>query len=108
MKNILLLLASGLALSGCGTINSTFREDAATSRTLSERGSHCGQVPRVYGGVMYDFCVLHAPIDDQQTGDAAQFVLLDMAASGALDTLLLPYTLLRQQRDGSIAISRER
>jgi uncharacterized protein YceK len=107
MKNILLLLASGLVLSGCGTINSTFREDAATSRTLSERGSHCGQVPRVYGGVMYDFCVLHAPVDDRQPDTAAQFVLIDMAASGALDTLLLPYTFFRQQRDGSIEISKQ-
>lgn len=95
-----------LTCAGCGTINTAFREDAVTARNLSERKSDCELLPRVYSGVMYGFCILNAE-QAQRTGDGeVQFQLLDMAASGALDTLLLAYTVYLQQREGSIAVSR--
>ncbi len=98
-----------LACAGCGTINTTFRPDAITARNLGEIDSHCSSVPRAYGGVMYGYCRLNAPENARHSGFAPdlRLTLLDMAASGVTDTLLLPYTLYRQAQDGSIAVSRE-
>ncbi|WIE48410.1 YceK/YidQ family lipoprotein [Pseudomonas sp. GM17] len=108
MKTSFLLLAA-LMLSGCGTIDTVFREDAVASEKLKERKSYCGGVPRIYSGVTYDFCSLHAPEPENgttHTGPASnQAMLLDMAVSGVLDTLLLPYTIYQQQTDGSLIIA---
>ncbi|AUG41856.1 YceK/YidQ family lipoprotein [Pseudomonas chlororaphis] len=108
MKTCFLLLAV-LMLSGCGTIDTVFREDAVASQKLKERKSYCGGVPRIYSGVTYDFCSMHAPVPENgrtPTGPAStQGMLLDMAVSGVLDTLLLPYTIYQQQTDGSLIIA---
>ena len=57
----------------------------------------------------YDFCFLNAPLEEgrdaQVHGPAPAIVLIDVVISGALDTLLLPYTIYRQQTDGSIIIA---
>lgn len=107
MKSSFLLLAA-LMLSGCGTIDTVFREDAVASQKLKERKTYCGGVPRIYSGVTYDFCSLHAPEPENGAtyiGPASnQAMLLDMAVSGVLDTLLLPYTIYRQHSDGSLII----
>lgn len=107
MKSSFLLLAA-LMLSGCGTIDTVFREDAVASQELKERKTYCGGVPRIYSGVTYDFCSLHAPEPENGAtyiGPASnQAMLLDMAVSGVLDTLLLPYTIYRQHSDGSLII----
>lgn len=105
----LTVAALSLACVGCGTVNTTLRPDAVTAKNLSEVRSDCAVVPRVYGGVMYGYCRLSASPDAKPTGLAPdlRLTLLDMAASGVTDTLLLPYTLYRQAQDGSIAVSRQ-
>lgn len=97
-----------LTLAGCGTINTVFRGDAVTSRNLAKSKSYCGAVPRVYSGVMYDFCTLHAPpaaSDNYGTVANVYWPVIDSIASAALDTLLLPYTMVRQNDEGSIEIA---
>lgn len=105
----LIAVALLLACAGCGTVNTTFRPDAVTAKNLGEVRSDCALVPRVYGGVMYGYCRLNASPDAKHSGLAPdlRLTLLDMAASGVTDTLLLPYTLYRQAKDGSIAVSRQ-
>lgn len=107
MKLMLVLLAA--TLTGCGTINTVFRDDQVTVKNLNDAKSYCGAVPRVYSGVMYDFCALHAPVkeSDSRTGSSsyAMGMVLDVAISGALDTLVLPYTLVRQHTDGSMVLN---
>ncbi|WP_322617242.1 YceK/YidQ family lipoprotein [Pseudomonas sp. BIC9C] len=107
MKTQAMLLVAML-LAGCGTIQTVVRSDEAAAKSLREQKSYCGAVPRIYSGVTYDFCALNAPLqegrDAQVHGPAPAIVLIDVVISGALDTLLLPYTIYRQQADGSIII----
>ncbi|MFS2202145.1 YceK/YidQ family lipoprotein [Pseudomonas sp. Pseusp3] len=107
MKTTVMLLAA-LMLAGCGTIQTVVRSDEAAAKSLKKQKSYCGAVPRIYSGVTYDFCFLNAPLEEgrdaQVHGPAPAIVLIDVVISGALDTLLLPYTIYRQQADGSIVI----
>ena len=102
------VLLAALMLAGCGTVQTVMRGDEVAAKSLKERKSYCGAVPRIYSGVTYDFCILNAPLGkgrDAEVHDSAPaIVLLDVVLSGALDTLLLPYTLYRQQADGSIMV----
>ncbi|PWK45643.1 YceK/YidQ family lipoprotein [Pseudomonas sp. B21-040] len=102
-------LLAALMLAGCGTIQSALRGDEVAANSLKEQKSYCGAIPRIYSGVSYDFCSLNAPLkkglDAQDHTDAPAIVLIDVVMSGALDTLLLPYTIYRQQTDGSIIIA---
>ncbi len=95
-----------ILLGGCGSIITVLRDDSVTSEYLAEVNSYCGAVPRVYSGVMFDFCVLHAPPKDEKNYDRSPpiIVVLDVALSGIADTLLFPYTLVRQHNDGSIEV----
>ncbi|CAI8830963.1 YceK/YidQ family lipoprotein [Pseudomonas sp. IT-P294] len=107
MKTQAVLLAA-LLLAGCGTVQTVMRGDEVAAKSLKERKSYCGAVPRIYSGVTYDFCILNAPLEKGRDGEvhdnAPAIVLIDVVLSGAFDTLLLPYTLYRQQADGSIMV----
>lgn len=97
-----------LLLAGCGTIETVLKPDSVASRNLKERKSYCGGVPRIYSGVTYDFCIMHAPVVEGRSfsGPASpEGALLDIAFSGVLDTLLLPYTFYQQQQDGSLIVT---
>lgn len=103
----MLLLA--LALTGCGTINTTFRPDSVAGEKLTDWKSNCSSIPRVYSGVMLDFCELNAEPKQSsayQKTNAPEWVLLDMGLSGIADTLLLPYTIYQQNQYGYINASR--
>ncbi|MEB0048266.1 MULTISPECIES: YceK/YidQ family lipoprotein [unclassified Pseudomonas] len=108
MKTQAMLLAA-LMLAGCGTVQTVVRNDDVAVKSLKEKKSYCAAVPRIYSGVTYDFCTLHAPlkagIDPEKYNNGTIFVLIDVVISGAFDTLLLPYTLYRQQADGSIIVT---
>ena len=107
--NILLLAAIVLSTTACGTLDTVFREDAVASQKLKDLRSHCESVPRIYSGVVYDFCSLNGEpngkksLEDQQIA-SVPWIAIDFALSGVLDTLVLPYTVYRQNRDGSIEI----
>ncbi|RMR41175.1 hypothetical protein ALP86_03996 [Pseudomonas amygdali pv. mori] len=103
----MLLLA--LALTGCGTINTTFRPDSVAGEKLTAWKSHCSSIPRVYSGSMLDSCELHAepqPFVAYQMRPHPAWVLLDMGVSGIADTLLLPWTIYQQNEYGYINASR--
>jgi uncharacterized protein YceK len=105
---IQLLLIAAMLLAGCGTVQTVVRNDDAAVKSLRKQKSYCGAVPRIYSGVTYDFCYLNAPleqgVDAQNHTWAPAIVLIDVVASGVMDTLLLPYTIYRQQADGSIVV----
>ncbi len=108
MKTQVMLIAAVL-LSGCGTVQTVVRSDQATAKSLKDEKTYCGAVPRIYSGVTYDFCLMHAEVKDGvdtfDYNNANPGVLIDAAASGVLDTLLLPYTIYKQHTDGSIFIN---
>lgn len=116
LKMTVALLLASLAVSGCGTINTVFRPDAVASQNLKESRSHCENVPRIYSGVIYGFCTLNGEpkpensLNEQSfsgfTGNAFPILAIEAIASGVMDTLVLPYTIYRQNKDGSIEIYR--
>jgi uncharacterized protein YceK len=102
---IKMAVASGaisLALTACGTVATVLQDDADAAQGLRKQKTYCQSIPRVYSGLAYDFCTLNAPPDP--TGILLPLVLLDMTLSGALDTVVLPYTIYRQGMDGNIQI----
>ena len=104
IKKLTVLGIVSLTISGCGTLNTVFREDIAATRELRKQKTYCEAIPRVYSGVAFDFCLLHASPDP--TGVLIPVALADIAVSGALDTVVLPYTIYRQVEDGNINVYR--
>jgi uncharacterized protein YceK len=94
--------AISLVLTGCGTAATVLQDDADAAQGLRKQKTYCQSIPRVYSGLAHDFCVLNAPPDP--TGFLVPFILLDLTLSGALDTVVLPYTIYRQSVDGNIQI----
>ena len=102
IKKLASLGVISLSISGCGTLNTVFREDVAATRELRKQKTYCQSIPRAYSGVAFDFCMLHAAPDP--TGFLIPFVLVDIAVSAVADTVVLPYTIYRQSADGNISI----
>jgi len=111
------LLLAGL-LSGCGSYHTLRSDDVANASDLRLKGTYCGAIPRVYGGVVWDACQLYGEpptVAGYKTPDTPAnstvgpqvLPVLDMVFSGVVDTLALPYTLYRQNRDGSIELRRD-
>lgn len=111
-KKVVLICALTLSLVGCGTTNTVFRDDSVASSELKKKRTYCGSIPRIYSGVAYDFCVLNGPpgvkgaqgVQEVVAVGFVPLIFLDFVASGVLDTLVLPYTVYRQGKDGSIDI----
>lgn len=102
------------ALAGCGSSRTLSSDHVATVDDLQLKGTGCGDtLPRVYGGVVYNLCVMSG--DSHSRGGALYTVapmnvpvaFLDMGLSAVADTLALPYTLYRQNLDGDIQLLRE-
>ena len=103
---LLVLVGMSLSMGGCGTVTTVLRGDGVTVRELKEKKTYCQTVPRVYSGVAYDLCVLHAP-PSSAAGlalDGIPWAFIDVPVSAVLDTLALPYTLYRQNADGSLEL----
>lgn len=103
------LLATLVAVTGCGTVNTVFRGDGVASRKLNGTRTYCTTIPRVYSGVSYGFCTLHGEPSlpsSIQAQYAVPGVIADLFVSGVMDTVLLPYTVYRQVSDGSIPIKK--
>ncbi|RON86735.1 YceK/YidQ family lipoprotein [Pseudomonas fluorescens] len=98
-----------LMLTGCGTVQTVALSDNFSVKQLKTQKSYCGAVPRIYSGATYDFCMLHAEkpddVDAFNYNNASIGLVVDAAISGVLDTFLLPYTIYKQQADGSIVIN---
>ncbi|WP_285415376.1 YceK/YidQ family lipoprotein [Pseudomonas sp. efr-133-TYG-5] len=103
------MMLTAMMLGGCGTVQTVVLSDKSAVHQLKSQKSYCGAVPRIYSGVTYDFCLLHAErpddVDAFNYKNASPGPLIDAAFSGVLDTLLLPYTIYKQQADGSIEIN---
>ena len=105
----ILLILSAASASGCGTINTTFRDDAVASNKLARWHSRCDSVPRIYSGTVFDYCTLDAE-QRRSTGfdgyPAPALIVLDMGLSAVADTVLLPYSIYLQDKHGDIKKAR--
>ncbi len=102
MRNPLILpLLAALSLSaGCGTVVTLSSTDHEIQQALSRHNSSCTSIPRIYSGVVYSSCVAHSRTLLDARLD--QVIWADVMLSGALDTVVLPYTAYRQVKDGNI------
>jgi uncharacterized protein YceK len=100
------LLGIYVLMGGCGTATTVLRGDDVTVRELRGKKTYCQSVSRIYSGVAYDLCVLHGP--PNSTGglslNGIPWAVLDVPVSGVLDTLILPYTLYRQNAEGNLEL----
>ncbi|WP_313738715.1 YceK/YidQ family lipoprotein [Pseudomonas sp.] len=104
MKELWMGMTLALALGGCGTVRTVSNESKAVD-DLAKWQTNCHTIPRAYSGVAYQFCNLNGL---PRTGPhwATFPILLDMAASGIVDTVVLPYTGYQQYRQGNVPIRR--
>jgi hypothetical protein len=77
--------------------------------TLKWSQTHCGALPRVFSGLIYDLCVLNGPPRAEASGHAPHvnntpFILLDIMASTVFDVVLLPYTAYYQVAHGNLEL----
>lgn len=100
----LALIAMATLTSGCASVASWTASDASLAQFLQNRRSHCETLPRVYSGVVFDYCWLDS--EPQRIYGSAPMVLLlaDGLLSGIADTLALPVTLVQQHRYGDIPL----
>ncbi|PIE36926.1 MAG: YceK/YidQ family lipoprotein [Gammaproteobacteria bacterium] len=109
---VLIVLAT-TCLPACGTYTTVLRDEFVTVQNLKSVETYCTAIPRVYSGVAYDACKLHAkPVHVHDEGlseidgiRSVPFAFLDIFLSLVLDTAALPYTLYQQQRQGNIEIT---
>lgn len=108
----LISLLAVLLLSACGTTNTVLRDEHSAVQKLRDLHTYCESFPRVYSGVGYDICKLNAKpvrVHDEGLSEienirAVPFAFLDIIFSAVFDTLALPYTIYRQNRDGNIEL----
>ncbi len=105
-RDIMILLFV-FAITGCGTVNTVIRSDDVAKTNMREVETKCDSIPRIYSGVSYDFCYLHARPQFINYGFPSSnppLIFLDILFSGALDTLILPYSIYKQNKYGSINV----
>lgn len=108
MKFFSTLLIS-ISLTGCGTINTVFRDDMISSNKLAHWHSNCDSIPRIYSGAALNYCTLDAAPRRSVGFDgypAAPLILFDLALSGVADTVVLPYSIYLQNEHGDIQKAR--
>ncbi|UVL22368.1 YceK/YidQ family lipoprotein [Pseudomonas donghuensis] len=93
-----------VTLCGCATVRTVTDESRAVD-DLAKWETNCHSIPRAYSGVAYQFCNLNGPARSTAHWAPAP-ILLDMAASGIADTVMLPYTGYRQFKHGNTAVRR--
>ncbi|GAA3919316.1 YceK/YidQ family lipoprotein [Litoribacillus peritrichatus] len=108
MKSHVGLMFLVLLLSGCGTVNTVFRDEYVVHVNMKEVKTKCSSISRIYSGVSYDLCLLHAEPSSSPLILSAPvpFVLVDIALSGVADTVLLPYGIYKQVDAGNIELNR--
>ena len=99
-----LISSIALSLLGCGTINTVVKGDSVTRQNLNHVRSPCEMISRIYSGVFYDICVLRGKPSRAALwlGPGPELMLIDLALSGVLDTVALPYTIYEQVNEGAI------
>ena len=96
---------------GCGSVQ-TLLPNSKYNLKQNKRyeKTNCNSIPRVYSGVSLDVCMafLGPPASKYEKYDESVFYgyMLDMALSFTVDTMVLPYTIMRQIKDGNLSLRR--
>jgi uncharacterized protein YceK len=105
----LIFLITVILLEGCGTLKTL--SPAGNHVDISLRGmkSRCETIPRIYSGTCFEVCKLYGePSYTANSGLAIgglPLFIFDIPLSLIMDTLVLPYTTIRQFKDGNIFVN---
>lgn len=103
-----IIIATISLLASCGTMNTVPKSDLAINYDLHKKKTKCETIPRIYSGVKYSFCRLHAERGQASVSlTGVPWYLLDMAfISPFTDTVLLPVTIYQQATRGTLELER--
>ncbi|PCJ14292.1 MAG: YceK/YidQ family lipoprotein [Gammaproteobacteria bacterium] len=108
LKTKLLLILLSCSLISCGTIKSLDHENNQVHIKHRLVTTKCQEIPYIYSGVRYDFCILHAyrkqNVPAKLQLDPAWVLSVDFVFSGIADTLVLPYTAYQQYKYGNLVV----
>ncbi len=104
MKGIIAPVIVCNILAGCGSISTIPKSDYIVRSELGAKKTKCDWIPRLYSGVAFDFCRLHAKPSEFYTAFPLDFYIFDFMFSGVVDTVALPYTGYLQYKNGSIRL----
>jgi uncharacterized protein YceK len=108
MKAITLFLLA-LCTCSCATIKTIDPPNNHVNISHYGKKSYCESIPRIYSGIAYNFCLLNGePSRTKNTGstfNGVPFLFIDSAFSVVADTIVLPYTIIKQADKGSIKVN---
>lgn len=99
------LLMALLTMAGCGTFHTFAPDNGRVQINYMGHKSYCTSIPRIYSGVMYDFCEIYGEPNNEGTDTPKHLFAFDFMCSAVLDTVILPYTIFRQINDGNIRVN---
>ena len=96
-------------IQGCATIRTLNPESNHVDIAYKEHKSYCKKIPRIYSGSFFLICKLYGEPNYEVSTSDAKFnyitTVIDGLFSFGLDTIVLPYTVTRQYKNGSISVN---
>ncbi|UHQ55243.1 YceK/YidQ family lipoprotein [Microbulbifer sp. YPW16] len=91
-------------LAGCGTATTLGQPDREVAAELRRQNTYCESLPRVYSGVSYNVCKLNSKRSSTVILPIAGFYVFDTVLSSVTDTVVLPFTIYSQNKDGNLRL----
>ena len=80
------------------------KSDVKISSELRKSQTRCETIPRVYSGVAYDICKVHSDSLNTFRHLSYGYYFFDTIPSAIIDTVVLPYTIYKQNDLGSVKV----
>lgn len=96
-----------LLCSACSTVKTVAPSEGGLYLRTWGHKSNCKEIPRVYSGVAYDFCLLNSKTKYKNSGFdglIGLYIFGDLVWSMMADSVVLPYTIYTQVSDGNIKL----
>ncbi|GAB2888076.1 YceK/YidQ family lipoprotein [Microbulbifer echini] len=109
MKELFYLVPTALLCISCATVKTVNPENNQVDISHQGHRSYCESIPRVYSGTSYSFCLLNSEpsehINKGSTVNNVPLAAVDAVFSVAADTVVLPYTVFMQAKNGNIKVN---
>lgn len=93
----------------CATIKTVAPRQNHVEISHGSNKSYCKTIPRIYSGIAYNTCLFYGEPNQSAGVDATthsfHYWVIDSAFSFASDTVILPYTILSQIKNGYIRVN---
>ncbi len=93
----------------CATIKTINPPTDHINISYNGKKSYCEEIPRVYSGVWYNFCLMYGePSTRIYLGNSTNKIpwfVIDTVFSAISDTVVLPYTIIKQAEKGSLKVN---